>query len=923
MVISTAGKSIKARGENLGRAPPVDTSKGERYVGRTISGYSGGGGSSETVITDASTNVAPIGTKAEAQQQPQSQKELQKVAQQLQSETQENLFIKLGYTAQGGQYVKREGETTTTVARGQILRETGRKTSTFRPEFVPAMEKSRAEWELKENWKEKQKQAVGSQRPGELASRIVGTKEMSSGAEALFIKRKTELLRESGGEARLSHYPQYLSYRAIIGRQEMGMPLNALSPRISELNFNYSKMPYRYAIGIKGAETLLNIPSDTQKNINIAIEGGLKVGNWVANQPGFKALTKIPYYADVSNKLFLELPRVDYRFNSTESYNTLRQINPANPLAVYQYGTEISKGLANVGAESYDYIRTHGGETVTSTLGAVALTPIAPILTGGKLIRGVTKGLFYGYLGTGALEIGLAKTPEEQERVAGKKLGQIAPFIVVGATGTVLRNRAGSLAKIEERRLVTVNLEESRGKPLATPKEIKFLNKIQLKGSTDTEGILIDLKRLKPEQLNKVMDLQARGVISSDYEISLGEIPKQEVGFTIKRSKNKYDIRQTPEDKKASEKFIKAYQKEGAKTESKLISNQEDLIARENEIKAKMKATGKTAKEIVAEEKSQEELNKLSSEFKTTEKTPRATGTIISGQDPFKDLDLQKRGGFKELYAGNKLQYIVDDEGEIIRGMKPINELILPTIKQITTARIFSGTGRSLQQAGQIGIGLQTLRYTSPLISDTSSYSMNITVTKQTPINIQENKLSSDSQLSTKAENSQILQSVTRVQTRQNQGNQLTQVVSPIVEQQTAIIQKSEQITKQDQITRQKFKTPNIMVPGSTPKTQAYSSIRVPLFSVKVKEGGRYRFLSVGAQPRFKALNLGGRYTDISKGVKFKIIPTGSSLSVSDDPSFLLSRKFANKEGEYIEKKRYRYDSPIERVKRLKLKGGI
>ena len=103
----------------------------------------------------------------------------------------------------------------------------------------------------KERAEEIREQAKGKGRPAEEAARIISTSkqrpkdfttwsktqqeewtlknEMSSGAEALFLKRKTELLTKAGEEARLAHYPQYsVGEDRPIGRQEYGTDLAVL-----------------------------------------------------------------------------------------------------------------------------------------------------------------------------------------------------------------------------------------------------------------------------------------------------------------------------------------------------------------------------------------------------------------------------------------------------------------------------------------------------------------------------------------------------------------------------------------------------------------------------------------------------------------------------------------------------------------------
>jgi len=105
--------------------------------------------------------------------------------------------------------------------------------------FIPSITKT-AKRVVKEKKKEKAYlEITSSKRPAEEASRITLTKDVSPEVIALFTKRKVELLKQSGREAELSHYPQFLTGdldTPKVGRQESGTSLKILG------NYNFGNI---------------------------------------------------------------------------------------------------------------------------------------------------------------------------------------------------------------------------------------------------------------------------------------------------------------------------------------------------------------------------------------------------------------------------------------------------------------------------------------------------------------------------------------------------------------------------------------------------------------------------------------------------------------------------------------------------------
>ena len=169
---------------------------------------------------------------------------------------------------ENGQVIgEKEGKTYTS-GMGELLVETGKKTGTFYPENVSAMEKQRLDYAEKKRIEKIQQQAIEEKRPAALASRIVLTKEASPSVEKLFTQRKAELLSQAGEEARLAHYPQYLIPKGVVGRQEYGTPIAKLKKYFeniklttpnttSNINASVSYLDYDKAVRQKYSDYLV------------------------------------------------------------------------------------------------------------------------------------------------------------------------------------------------------------------------------------------------------------------------------------------------------------------------------------------------------------------------------------------------------------------------------------------------------------------------------------------------------------------------------------------------------------------------------------------------------------------------------------------------------------------------------------------
>ena len=108
----------------------------------------------------------------------------------------------------------------------------------------------------------------------------------------------------------------------------------------------------------------------------------------------------------------------------------------------------------------------------------------------------------------------------------------------------------------------------------------------------------------------------------------------------------------------------------------------------EIKIRAEMKRTGKTAREIFKDIQDIEKVIIGETAQGTTQKlTPKKVKKIITEIDSAPSKPLRELGVFKSL-SGERQQLLLIEEEQIIRGLKPVEEIIFPSLQKLQTVAI-------------------------------------------------------------------------------------------------------------------------------------------------------------------------------------------------------------------------------------------
>jgi hypothetical protein len=448
------------------------------------------------------------------------------------------------------------------------------------------------------------------------------------------------------------------------------------------------------------------------------------------------------------------------------------------------------------------------------------------------------------------------------------------------ATKLTSKLAAKALLKPQAKQFIEVTAEESK----VTPKEFKFLQKISEKPSADIkaalqeatgktntqETVVINLNKLNPKQIKTLSELQKTGKIESNFEIEIGKIEKPEVGFVYKTGKD-------------------------FSTKAKSWNFME-----------KTKDTVQPIKETVAENKALSTMSKLKEVPKETAKVkfdikPSSSVPIRD----FKDYNLRMGGGFSSSPRGTTTlnevmgtgsRYVLIEETEYIRELRPVQQLVFPSIEKINIARGIAMAGIAGRVAYSVSAGNI---FSSPVVNNKIVPIYNIRQEIKTNLNnssasviLQESKLKNNQNQILSSESSTKSESMTRQETS--------------IAQRQELIQKSETMTKTKLDTLQELKSEQkmemkMMKPFYFNMIRAATKKKKKLYKGQIRRKGKFFDIGTASDNPMEALAqteqadrntlaASGRVIDVESGESISPESFGGMLS----PSFYRSRKEQN-----------------------------
>lgn len=351
---------------------------------------------------------------------------------------------------------------------------------------------------------------------------------------------------------------------------------------------------------------------------------------------------------------------------------------------------------------------------VGATVGQIS--PSTWQTTGGQLISSLGKGALVGYAGMTAAEAYLKK----DVGLIGERGAPIAALI----GGRML---GGKIAAIEAEKYAPKQIIEAKINEGITAKEKNFIKSISEETSQETlkwqeelgydtdKYVSVDINRLgrNPKLMEKFIQLQNLGKIETAFEFVTG-VEEQKVGFTIEPRRG---ISATEQQARltASEKLSQLLEAGKQKAFMEQTTGEETARAREmsyeQDVRKIMRVKGVTAKEALAEIKAGEE--ELVEEWKPI--IIKDTGKItdsIDKTDPFKNMgkalkDINRWGGL----SGDRQEYVLVEETEYLRGMRPVSSEMKIDISGIKEYTSWKG----IAEGGKLSPAFLTLPFQMPM----------------------------------------------------------------------------------------------------------------------------------------------------------------------------------------------------------------
>lgn len=138
-------------------------------------------------------------------------------------------------------------------------------------------------------------------------------------------------------------------------------------------------------------------------------------------------------------------------------------------------------------------------------------------------------------------------------------------------------------------------------------------------------------------------------------------------------------------------------------------------------------------------------------------------------------------------------------------------------------------------------------------------------------------------------------------------------ITSPIIDTIPDLRQDTRQRQDTTRPTKPKQPPPKvILMPGKSAKKKKKKARGEDSYNVYAKQGGRFIKVNKKPLPKNRALNLGGKAVDNTASATFKVSRTGKKTTERDSTGFNLMGKFRKKGKNYIEKNKYRIDTPGE-----------
>lgn len=487
--------------------------------------------------------------------------------------------------------------------------------------------------------------------------------------------------------------------------------------------------------------------------------------------------------------------------------------------------------------------------------------------------KGAFAVLKYAYVGTetinvgfGSYDISKGNIDEGTKKITGVISRGVG--VSVGIVGAKTIQAIGKDKLIKKERLINIEKTDKLNKEEKdflktitkerTKEEIKYMGEL-IGTSTVKKSALIDINKLKTKQLEKLSKLIKSEKIKSEFELDINPTNTKEVGFSFKG--RGAIIEQS--SKQQQQKFIEAFMRGGRKSAEstqkrdiiKMKKSTSELL--EKKIRSEMQRTGKTAKEIygimsgdnnkILKKLKKQEKKKIknikNNEIENMESIEYTFGKTQKINTPKeKPPDLTNLGGFQSMDAGS--QKLLLPEHEILRGLKPVERVVFPSIKKLESVATLKGViyptkTESIPSYNAIPV-LNTKADNESVKTDTNIMSKAVISLVQKPIL---NTVSATSVLSSTNIKTSALTSQTTKQELLTEQKTITS---------TTTVQVQKQKTIQEQATKTKTSTvvkiPNIITPTiKIPNLKFDIPFEKPegsMFTAEVRKKGK--FIEVG-----------------------------------------------------------------------------